>query len=202
MSMTDMIPGDFRTGDYKVWRRSSKGYAAGVYTPYDDVELDVTDVLDGVFTSTGHAMVTGQGPIYLTGDIPLGLEDYELVWIIRIDDDSFSVAASRADALAETAIDASFDPSEPGTLHLENSFVQSMSITPITGRITNDEESGNETEEDRKAFSEVELYGRAPGFDPDQVEIDGEFWEVGVVKRWEGMGELFFECDITRLDIP
>lgn len=204
MSMTDMISSDFKTGSYKVWRRSSTTYASGVYNAYEDVELDLADdsILAGLFTKVAHGLTTGQGPIYPsvdTGELPDGMPSP--FWAIRVDDDTFRVASSRSDALTEDAEEV--DELEAGqTLHLENSFVQTMSISPVGGRETTDEESGNETAEDRLIFSEVELYGRAPGFDPDQVEIDGEFWEVGNVKRWEGFGERFFECVATRLDVP
>lgn len=196
-----MISTDFKTGTYEVRRRSASDYVGGVYQPFDDVDLDVTEILAGVFTAAAHPFVTGQGPIYPTVDIPSPLVEKTPYWLISVDENHFQLAASRALALAETALEV--DELEVAqTLHLSNALSITMSISPATGRDTVSEESSEETTEERLAFSEVELHGRFPGFDADIVVIDDEGWVVDNAKHWEGFGDSFYELNLSRLEIP
>ncbi|WP_342237167.1 hypothetical protein [Inquilinus sp. OTU3971] len=58
-------------------------------------------------TAAGHGMATGEGPFYLTstGALPTGLAANTRYWAIRVGADVLKLAASKADALAGTAID-------------------------------------------------------------------------------------------------
>lgn len=73
---------------------------------FDFVDGDVTAGSDTI-AETGHGMLTGHGPVTLTttGVLPDGLALATPYWIIRVDDDSFKLATSRALALAGTAVD-------------------------------------------------------------------------------------------------
>lgn len=61
-----------------------------------------------ICTATAHGLQTGDGPIRLTnsgGALPAGLAAATDYYVIRLDADTFSLATSRANALAGTAID-------------------------------------------------------------------------------------------------
>lgn len=69
------------------------------------VATDVTSVNAGtnVLTLDGHGFQTGDGPLVPTetgGTLPTGLDDYDAVYVIRIDANTFYLADSLADALA------------------------------------------------------------------------------------------------------
>lgn len=71
------------------------------------VDGDVTTGTDNI-AETGHGFTTGEGPVRLSnagGALPTGLSTGTNYWIIRVDDDNFKFAASRADAIAGTAVD-------------------------------------------------------------------------------------------------
>lgn len=60
----------------------------------------------GVYDLTAHGYLTGDGPFLLTAATtqPGGTVATQLVWIIKIDANTFSLAVSAADALADNAI--------------------------------------------------------------------------------------------------
>jgi hypothetical protein len=70
------------------------------------VDGDVTTGTDTI-ADAGHGFVTGEGPLQLTssGTLPAGLALATDYWVIRVDDNSFKFATSRALAIAGTAVD-------------------------------------------------------------------------------------------------
>jgi plastocyanin len=66
----------------------------------------VDDATDEI-TATAHGLLTGDGPVQLTTDDtePAGIDLLTDYWVIRIDDDTLQLAASREDALAGTEVD-------------------------------------------------------------------------------------------------
>lgn len=65
---------------------------------------------DDLLTAVAHGLQTGDGPIRLTGgSLPAGLAAATDYYVIRVSADTFSLATSRANALAGTAIDITVD---------------------------------------------------------------------------------------------
>lgn len=74
---------------------------------FDFVDADVTVGTD-VIAETGHGFQTADGPVMLTnvgGALPTGLAVDTNYWIIRVDADNIKLAATRALAIAGTAVD-------------------------------------------------------------------------------------------------
>lgn len=57
---------------------------------------------DEIVTATAHGMLTGDGPVRLGGTAPTGLATTTDYWIIKINADTFYLAASRALAMIGT----------------------------------------------------------------------------------------------------
>ena len=70
------------------------------------VDGDVTVGSDQI-GDTAHGFTTGEGPLQLTssGTLPAGLALTTDYWIIRVDDNTFKFATSRANAIADTDVD-------------------------------------------------------------------------------------------------
>lgn len=88
-----------------------------------ELEFDAAEVtFDGttdVVELVGHGLVTGDGPVFFAtagGAQPAELEEGTGYYAIKATDDTFKVAASRADALAGTAIDLTGDGTGTTTL--------------------------------------------------------------------------------------
>ncbi len=94
-----------------------------------ETEIDITLLADVAisavtngadsFTSVAHGMTTGDGPYRLTnagGGLPTGSAVDTDYWIIVLTADTFSIAASRADALALTAVNLTSDGTGTHTL--------------------------------------------------------------------------------------
>lgn len=98
------------TADYDTTqaRQADNGLAQRFWlgVDFDFVDGDVTTGTD-VINETGHGFLTGEGPFRLTttGTLPAGLAVATNYWAIRVDDDNFKCAATRADAIAGTAVD-------------------------------------------------------------------------------------------------
>jgi hypothetical protein len=67
-----------------------------------------TAAVSDIVTMTAHGLITGDGPVQLTnsgGALPAGLAVGTDYWIIKIDADTFYLAASQSDAKAGTQVD-------------------------------------------------------------------------------------------------
>ena len=83
----------------------------------DDVITGEADT--DVITAALHGLLTGDGPVRLSnagGALPAGLAAATDYWSIRIDDNTFQLAASRADAMTGDAIDFTTDGTGTTTL--------------------------------------------------------------------------------------
>lgn len=80
--------------------------AARLY-PFVYADKTFTAANTDVCTATGHGLLTGDGPLPLStsGALPGGLTTSAPVYAIKIDADTFKVAASREDAIKGIAID-------------------------------------------------------------------------------------------------
>lgn len=72
-----------------------------------DVAITTVTAATDILTKVAHGMLTGAGPYYVSTSsaLPAGLTVNTPYWVIRIDDDSFKLATSAANASAGTAID-------------------------------------------------------------------------------------------------
>ena len=72
-----------------------------------------------ILTAVAHGLQTGDGPVQLTnagGALPTGLSTATDYWIIKIDADTFYLAASLSDALSNTKVTFSTDGTGTHTL--------------------------------------------------------------------------------------
>lgn len=70
-------------------------------------DFTFTRTTGNVLSRTAHGLKTGDGPIQATntgGALPSGMSAATDYWCIRLDDDTFSIATSLANALAGTAV--------------------------------------------------------------------------------------------------
>lgn len=65
------------------------------------------NVTDNTITETGHGMVTGEGPVQFTTTttLPAGISAATNYWIIKVDNNTFKIATSRANANSGSAVD-------------------------------------------------------------------------------------------------
>lgn len=74
--------------------------------------------------------------------------------------------------------------------------------TPTTGRQLRDLAEGQRGDESLQVFTAVELRTRTPANEPDVLTFGGEAWTVTKVQRWDGLGEVHYECTISRAPPP
>lgn len=81
--------------------------------------ITVTNATD-IVNLTAHGLQTGDGPLQFTnsgGALPAGIVAATAYWAIRVDADDFKIATSKANAVAETAVDITDDGTGTQTLH-------------------------------------------------------------------------------------
>jgi hypothetical protein len=88
--------------------------ATASYTTAADLAYTAVDVGD-VFTAAGHGFTTGDGPFRLAAGGPTGTAADTNYWIIKLTVDTFQLATTKADAIAETELTISSAGS--GTLY-------------------------------------------------------------------------------------
>lgn len=59
---------------------------------------------DEIFTANAHGFETGDGPVRLVGTVGTGLSTSTDYWVIKINANTFYLATSRANAIAQTAV--------------------------------------------------------------------------------------------------
>jgi hypothetical protein len=85
-------------------------------------------------TAVGHGLITGDGPFRVSnsgGALPTGISAATDYWVIRVDDDNFKFASTRANALAGTAIDLSDDGT--GTQTMADTASTERVVTGLAG---------------------------------------------------------------------
>jgi hypothetical protein len=99
------------TNSSSVSLEEGRGYSAvaviTVTTPgAQAVAAAAVDATANTFTKASHGMKTGlKGQMTTTGGLPTGLSGGTDYWVIRVDANTFKLAASLSDALAGTAVD-------------------------------------------------------------------------------------------------
>lgn len=83
------------------------------------ITITSVDATANTLTKTAHGLLTGDGPVVLstTGTLPAGLNTI-FYWVIRVNADTFKLAASYVDALNGVAVD--FTTTGTGTLTLDD----------------------------------------------------------------------------------
>lgn len=197
----------FETGLYRVWRRREGEYGefTGKYTRPGETSLVislVTPATDTLESAAPHELQTGAGPLWVTvvsGTAPAPLTDEEEYWFIRVDDNEFKLALSQADAMALTAVDLT--DAGAGTLLVHSYFVISAAIYPEGGRTIDDAPETQGSDEARTCYTDSKLYTREPGYEPDQIEIDGERWRIDKVEYF-GVISDHYRYRLVRLEAP
>lgn len=205
----------FATGTYTVTRAPDGAYVDGVYTPPDPdetVDIDVASIDDTADTlvSVGHGLDTGDGPFHLVFEVdeghniatpPTPLSIGAEYWVIVDDVDTLRLATSEANALALIAIDITDDTGlEPFAIS-NVSFQRIMCIQPATGRTLDAVPEADRTSDMQLVFCDVELQTRAPGHEPDSIEVDGESWTVVRSEKWKHWGERHWRVFIARDEV-
>lgn len=178
-----------------VTRTPSPRYAMGKLLDVLEINEVVTfDSTSDAVNLIDHGLELADGPVQFkaadiispptSGALPVGLAPLTNYWIIPIDDDSFWLAASRADALAANYI--IFMDDGAGTLTVEAPFTFTIiaGVQPVDGREVNDLPEGSSMDEVLVLYTESKLITRmdpntnaSVGYDPDSVSID--FWGDG-----------------------
>ena len=81
--------------------------AVRVTLPATDIAISAVANASETFTATAHGMVTGDGPYRLTnsgGGLPSGTSVDTDYWVIKVTADTFQLATSYANAIAETEL--------------------------------------------------------------------------------------------------
>lgn len=109
----------------------------------DVVPTAVTNATD-LYTKTAHGLLTGDGPFHAasSGTLPAGLAINTNYWVIKVDADTFKVAASLADALAATPVPVDISTNGTGTLTFSDAGVKriywhSLGALPTPIALTN-----------------------------------------------------------------
>lgn len=135
-------------------------------------EISITPLADLTFTtahasetltSVAHGMVTGDGPYRLTnagGALPTGLAVDTDYWIIRLTADTYQLAASYADAIAETEVTFSSDGTGTHTLQRDANDVM---ISQLVDRLNSVAGAGS-------VYSAVRVNGAG---DTDTMTVTG-----------------------------
>ncbi len=118
------------------------GLAGVAFTPVQYTSSDLAPGLN--LNITAHGLITADGPFHFvagSGTLPDDVTEATEYWIIRLDDDNFSIATTRALAVAGTALDS--DPDAVGVDHAERLLHRRDSVE-TAGDIfyVNDQEDG------------------------------------------------------------
>lgn len=68
----------------------------------------------------------------------------------------------------------------------------------IGGRDLQHTEQGQYTTNVRLLFTITELFTRRPGFDPDEISIDGSTWTVTRVEKWDHTGRVHYKVVVSE----
>ncbi|MGN6103656.1 MAG: hypothetical protein ACTHU0_01000 [Kofleriaceae bacterium] len=74
---------------------------------FADLAISSVDATTNTLTSNGHGRLTGDGPVRAvsTGNLPGGLDEWTDYWVVRVDDDTFQLAATFQDAMSVPVAD-------------------------------------------------------------------------------------------------
>lgn len=206
----------FATGTYVVTRRADGTYVDMAYvlpSLDDEVEVSSVDHATDVLTSVGHGMITGAGPFRLVHEgfaaavvgeaLPSGLSIETKYWAIRVDDDTFMLALSEADAIAEVAVDVTDAGVGEFTLATRR-FQVEMCVQPARGKDLVDVPEANRTGNMKLAFCGELLITREDSTEPDVVGIANkatgvvEDWTVVTSEDWDHWGETHWRFWLSR----
>lgn len=94
---------------------------------------------DETLTTAAHGMSTGDGPYYVSnsgGALPSGLSANTPYWIIKITADTYQLAATKADALAETEVTFTTDGTGTQTLERNSNDVIAEQLKQALNAVT------------------------------------------------------------------
>jgi hypothetical protein len=161
------------------------------------------DAATDEFRSPGHGFDTGTGPIQLTKGapaavLPAGLSLHTSYWAIRVTDDTFQLAATRADALAGRAADITDDGTPPlnltrvefprGTDVHDNRF---HTHVPVSAAGADDDATVTFTNAQESSFRNNEVHSYASAVIPNAVRFDATAAMFTTVQGWDITGNRF-----------
>ena len=158
------------------------------------------DATAGAFTHAGHGFVTGDGPTRLTvsGTLPGGLALETSYWVIRASADVFRLAATRADAMAGTAIGITDAGAGITTVTLV-SFPRGVDVhdnrfhtyVPVSAHPQADDAVVSFTNAQDCSFRDNELHSYADTIIPNGLSFDTSANILVTVKGWDINGNRF-----------
>ncbi len=97
--------------------------------------------------------------------------------------------------LAGTYVDGLYVPDPTDA----EQFVIVASVQPVTGRDLKDLPEGQNGDEVYEVITTTPIHTRIPGFEADEVSIDGEPWKITRASTWRSFGDVHYETIATRL---
>lgn len=225
MALIDVIRRK-RTGTYTVTRALPRDYDTdGKYSRGPTALVVADDVVEAVDADadtlklTAHGLVTGDGPLRLTGaDVPAGLATATDYWVVVVDDDYIQLSSSLEDAMtvvpAVVVVDLTDEGSGTITLVDTASTVRQSkqtiavpaSVQPQSGTDLVDAPEGMAANDIRILWTEIELRtvkgpGTGAGTEPDIIEIDGDHWRCWKIEYF-GILSSFYRVTVHRIESP
>ena len=155
------------------------------------------------FSSPGHGLDTGTGPMQVTKEAPAavlaaGLSLHTNYWAIRVDDDAFQLAATRADAIAGRAVDITDNGTPPlnltwvefprGTDVHNNRF---HTYVPVSATPADDDATVTFRNAQESSFRNNEVHSYADAVIPNAVRFDTSAAMFTTVQGWDISGNRF-----------
>jgi hypothetical protein len=166
-------------------------------------DADAIDAATDEFRSPGHGFDTGTGPMQVTKGkpaavLPAGLSLRTNYWAIRVSDDTFQLAATRADAMAGQAVDITDNGTPPlkltrvefprGTDVHDNRF---HTYVPVSATAAADDATVTFTNAQESSFRNNEVHSYADAVIPNAVRFDATAAVFATVQGWDITGNRF-----------
>jgi hypothetical protein len=167
------------------------------------IVADAVDAATDEFRSPGHDFETGTGPMQVTKGkpaavLPAGLFLRTNYWAIRVSDDTFRLAATRADAMASQAVDVTDNGTPPlnltrvefprGTDVHDNRF---HTYVPVSATPAADNATVTFTNAQQSSFRNNEVHSYADAVIPNAVRFDATALMFTTVQGWDITGNRF-----------
>lgn len=192
---------NLKTDRLVVTRRVGGSFVTGRWTPGEPPTFTADAVTD-VITSADHGFELGRMVQFVSdGVLPGGLEADTVYWVIPVDDDTFQVALSMADAVSAIAVDIT----DAGTGEHSLRFVVDAVVQPARGvqRVTGgkdmrEDQTNQSTTDVNVVWTTVALLPRQEGIEPDEVRYQDRDWTVFRVEdTWNLRGKVHYKFIIT-----
>jgi len=166
-------------------------------------DADAIDAATDEFRSPDHGFDTGAGPMQVSKGtpaavLPAGLSLHTNYWAIRVSDDTFRLATTRADALADRAVDIIDNGTPPlkltrvefprGTDVHDNRF---HTYVPVSATPAADDATVTFTNAQESSFRNNEVHSYADTVIPNAARFDATAAMFTTVQGWDITGNRF-----------